>query len=172
MRFAAALSVFVIGVFVIAASPASAVEFPPRKAGLWEVKTTTPDGHSFAMRQCVDAQTDQAMQANADAMSKKACSKNNVQTSGNTTTVDAVCTVGGKTRTTHTVITRVSDASYTVESTTEGEPATSAMKVAGQWLGPCAAGQKPGDMIMPNGMKMNVLDMQKRMPGATGAPPQ
>jgi len=26
------------------------------------------------------------------------------------------------------------------------------------WFGPCMAGQKPGDMIMPNGMKMNVLE--------------
>jgi hypothetical protein len=31
--------------------------------------------------------------------------------------------------------------------------------VEAKWVGPCKAGQKPGDMMMPNGMKMNVLEM-------------
>jgi hypothetical protein len=36
------------------------------------------------------------------------------------------------------------------------------MTMAAKWLGPCAADQKPGDMIMGNGFKMNILEMQKR----------
>ena len=32
--------------------------------------------------------------------------------------------------------------------------------------GACKADQKPGDIIMANGMKMNVNDMQKGMPPA------
>jgi hypothetical protein len=48
------------------------------------------------------------------------------------------------------------------------------MTMTAKWLGPCAAGQRPGDMIMPNGMKMNILDLQKGMrpPGMPGAPPR
>jgi hypothetical protein len=42
------------------------------------------------------------------------------------------------------------------------------MTIAAKWLGPCAAGQKPGDVMMCNGMKMNVLEQQK----AGGAPPR
>jgi len=34
--------------------------------------------------------------------------------------------------------------------------------MAAKWLGPCAADQKPGDMIMGNGFKVNILEMQKR----------
>jgi hypothetical protein len=34
--------------------------------------------------------------------------------------------------------------------------------MAAKWLGPCTGDQKPGDMIMGNGMKFNVLDMQKQ----------
>jgi hypothetical protein len=41
----------------------------------------------------------------------------------------------------------------------------SRMKIEAKWLGACAAGQKPGDVVMSNGMSMNVLDMQ-RMRGA------
>ena len=43
------------------------------------------------------------------------------------------------------------------------------MTIAAKWLGPCAAGQKPGDVMMGNGMKMNVFDIQK-MNGAPGRP--
>jgi hypothetical protein len=43
------------------------------------------------------------------------------------------------------------------------------MTMSAKWLGPCAADQRPGDMIMPNGMKINILDLQKR--GVPGAPP-
>jgi hypothetical protein len=35
--------------------------------------------------------------------------------------------------------------------------------MAAKWLGQCTAGQKPGDMIMANGMKINVLDAQKQL---------
>jgi hypothetical protein len=31
----------------------------------------------------------------------------------------------------------------------------------GKWQGACPADMKPGDMVMPTGMKMNILDMQK-----------
>jgi hypothetical protein len=42
------------------------------------------------------------------------------------------------------------------------------VKMAAKWLGPGAAGQRPGDMIMPGGQKMNILDLQGAMPGAAG----
>ena len=35
------------------------------------------------------------------------------------------------------------------------------MKIAASWIGACAAGQRPGDIMMSNGMTMNVLDIQK-----------
>ena len=41
------------------------------------------------------------------------------------------------------------------------------MTIEAKYLGACQAGQKPGDIIMANGMKMNVLDMPK-MGGAMG----
>jgi hypothetical protein len=36
--------------------------------------------------------------------------------------------------------------------------------IESRWVGPCKAGQRPGDMVMGNGMKMNVLDMMKGAP--------
>ena len=46
-------------------------------------------------------------------------------------------------------------------------PAETDMTIEAKWLGACKADQKPGDIIMANGMKMNILDMKA---GAAGAP--
>jgi hypothetical protein len=36
------------------------------------------------------------------------------------------------------------------------------MSMVAKRLGPCMADQKPGDMILANGVKINILEMQKR----------
>jgi hypothetical protein len=86
--------------------------------------------------------------------------------------------IAGETRTSHIVIAGSFDSAYTLTVTgqTEGQPAGPPATVTAKWLGPCAADQKPGDMIMPNGMKMNIQSMQNMQkgmvpPGAAGAPP-
>jgi hypothetical protein len=33
------------------------------------------------------------------------------------------------------------------------------MTIEAKWLGACKPGQKPGDIMMPGGMKMNIKDM-------------
>ena len=73
-------------------------------------------------------------------------------------------TAGGKTTTSHAVITGSFDSAYTMTVTSDSASAPggkSRMTMAAKWLGPCTGDQKPGDMIMGNGMKMNILDMQK-----------
>ena len=45
--------------------------------------------------------------------------------------------------------------------TPNGVPRETAMTVEAKWLGPCKPGQKPGDIVMPGGFKLNVTDMQK-----------
>ena len=50
-------------------------------------------------------------------------------------------------------------------SRTEGAPAgmpkDSTTTIEAKWLGACKADQKPGDIIMPGGMKINLKDMEK-----------
>ena len=153
--------------------PAAAAEMPSRKAGLWEIKTNTgvPNVPQIAIRQCIDATTDQQMQPSAGPPgATRQCSQSDVAKSGDTVTVDSICTVGGKSVTSHAVIDGSFDSSYTMTVTAQGEgmPGGSNVTVTAKWLGPCAADQRPGDMIMPNGMKINILDARKR--GASGAP--
>jgi hypothetical protein len=163
MRTIGATAVLVL----VAAMPTLAAELPSRKAGLWEVTMSfeNRNGASPQIQQCIDAATDQMMQSSAGPLAQAACSKRDIQKSGNTVTIDSACTLGGKTATSHAVITGSFDSAYTMTVTSESDGLPGGkmtMTMAAKWLGPCTADQKPGDMIMGNGLKMNILEMQKR----------
>ncbi len=166
----------VLAVLVTMSAPALALDMPARKPGLWELKMDF-EGHKLpatVMKQCTDATSDKVMNSNFGGAAQD-CSKQEVTKSATGMIVDSVCKFGDSTTTSHAVITGSFDSEYTVNvsSTREdgraipGMPATGAtkMNIQAKWLGPCAAGQRPGDVIMANGMTMNVLDMPK-MPGA------
>src|SRR5947209_20222007 len=112
------------------------------------------------------------------------CSKQDMQQSGGTITVDSVCKIGPATTTSHGVVSGDFNSAYTVKVTSkrEGGPAvpgmpadgTTNMSMEAKWLSACKADQKPGDMIMPGGQKVNIVDlqrMQQQMQGMPGAPP-
>jgi len=162
MRLIGVTSILVL----IGALPAPADELPSRKPGLWEVEMSIGSRAAQTMRQCIDAATDRMMQSGAGPGAT--CSKRDVQRSGNSITIDSACTIGGKATTTHSVITGSFDSAYTMTVTPQGDSAPggkTTITMAAKWLGPCAADQKPGDMIMANGVKTNVLDLQKGLPG-------
>jgi len=163
---------------------ASAAELPTRKSGLWDLKMTF-EGRNLppqAMQHCVDAKTDKLMNSQFGGTSKEACSKQDVQISGNTITMDSVCKFGPSTSTSHAVITGSFEQAYTVKvrSTVEGGPQVPGvaagqptnMTIEAKWLGPCKADQKPGDIVMANGMKMNVLEMPSMSGTRPPRPPQ
>ena len=86
-------------------------------------------------------------------------------------TIDSVCKFGDATTTSHAVITGNFDSAYTMKITSTregGRPlpgvapgAETHMSIEAKHLGACEAGQKPGDMMMSNGMKVNILDLPK-----------
>jgi hypothetical protein len=159
------LSVTLIGAMP---PPASAADLPSRKPGLWEVKTSIAGGKAGpgVIRQCIDAATDQMMQSSAGPYSAGACPKRDVRQSADSITIDSSCTVAGKPATAHATIIGSFDSAYTMTVTSHSEALPNSdmtMTVDGKWLGPCAADQKPGDMIFANGRKINLLDALKGM---------
>ncbi len=161
-----------LGACLLAALPApdaGAVELPTRKAGLWEMKTMragspTPE---MTMQQCTDATTDKEMSSLFSPASKEMCSKQDIQKTATGYVTDSACSVGGMSITSHSEITGDFNAAYTVKSmsNTKGGPAAMARDsttvIEAKWLGPCKSDQKPGDIMMPGGMKMNIKDMEK-----------
>ncbi len=66
----------------------------------------------------------------------------------------------------HSEITGDFNSAYTVKSTShsEGGPAACTMSrqtIEAKWLGACKPDQKPGDIVMPGGFKMNIKDAEK-----------
>jgi uncharacterized protein DUF3617 len=161
------------------ATPALAQEMPSRKAGLWEM-TMTFEGRGAppqTMQQCIDAATDKAMQDMSQGVRGQGCSKRESKKVGYTIVFDSVCSMGAGTTTSHGEVSGDFNSAYTVKINSRREggppikdmPAETSMSVAAKWLGACKADQKPGDIIMANGTKMNVTDMQKG--GPTGGMP-
>ena len=172
-------SLIVIATCLLTAAPALALDLPTRKTGLWELKMIF-EGRNLpptVMKQCVDPATDRLMNANFGGSNEEACSKKDVKNTGGTLTIDSVCKFGDATTTSHAVVSGSFESAYTIKvaSTRAGGPpmpgvapgAETHMTIEATWLGACAAGQKPGDVVMSNGMSMNVLDMQRMR----GAPP-
>ena len=174
----------IIAFALVCASPAAALDLPARKAGLWELKMSF-EGRTIppqTMQQCIDAATDKQMNS-IGGKRQEMCSKRDVQKVGSTIVVDSVCKVGEATSTSRAVVSGDFNSAYTVKvsSKREGGPAipgmpadgTSNMTMEAKWLGACKADQKPGDMIMAGGQKVNIIDlqrMQQQMPGGPGGP--
>lgn len=149
---------------IIAAAPLRAEEFPRRKSGLWEIKTTSPAAkeESRSLHLCVDEKADD-LTGMAAASAKKICSKTDIQRGKDRITVDSVCKFGETTATTHSVITGDFNASYRVETSSTYSPPISGTSQASatidaRWLGPCKPDQKPGDMILGNGTRINIYE--------------
>lgn len=146
------------------AAPAAADDAASRKPGLWEVKTSIDDrGRSATVQQCIDAATDQMLQSSAGPFSASLCSAREVKKSEGGMTIDTQCRFNGKPASAHAAVSGSFNSAYTMTVTAEGVdlPATK-MTMDAKWLGACAAGQEPGDVIMANGVKVNIPELQKR----------
>jgi hypothetical protein len=154
---------------VLPARDACAVELPLRKPGLWEVKMARSGSPvpAMTMQHCTDETTDKAMSTAFQPMSKEICSKHEVQQSAAGYVSDSVCNVAGVAMTSHSDITGDFNSAYTVKTTSHSErgrpgmPSDSATTIEAKWLGACKPDQKPGDIVMPGGFKVNVKDADK-----------
>ena len=169
MRRLLLVSCLAVGLLaVLPASGAIAVELPMRKAGLWEMKVvsggTVPE---MTMQQCTDATTDKDMSTAMAPMAKEICSKQDIQKTATGYVTDSVCGIGGITVKSRAEITGDFNSAYTMKTSSQSEGGLagaardSKSTIEAKWVGACKADQKPGDIIMPGGMKMNVKDMEK-----------
>jgi len=154
---------------LLPAPEARAVEIPVRKAGLWELKMLNSGSPlpEMTMQHCTDETTDKAMTDAASPMAKDMCPKQDLQKTATGYVSDSVCKVGGMSITSHSETTGDFNSGYTVKSTSHSEggpsgaPRDTTTTIEAKWLGACKPDQKPGDIVMPGGFKMNVKDMQK-----------
>jgi Protein of unknown function (DUF3617) len=145
-----------------------ALDLPKRKSGLWDIKISRAgSGRPVqAIQMCIDQRTDNMAQQMGESVAREACSKQQIRREGNKIVGESVCKIGETTATSHTVFSGEFDRAYHGEIRTKFSPPLMGKDenltlIDAKWTGPCTADQKPGDMIMPNGMKINIHEMQQ-----------
>jgi Protein of unknown function (DUF3617) len=162
---------FCVGTCLLAVttpSGAGAAELPIRKAGLWEMKVVRTGSPlpEMTMQHCTDETTDKQMSTAFSPLSKEICSKNDVLQTATGYATDSVCSVGGASMTSHSDIIGDFNSAYTVKTTTHSDRGPAGlhdvtMAIEAKWLGACKPDQKPGDIVMPGGFKLNIKDAEK-----------
>jgi len=159
-----------VACLVLSAGAAGADELPMRKAGLWEMKlvTTGSPVPEMTMQHCTDETVDKEMSNNVSPMAKQICAKQEIKKTATGYVSDSECSVAGVSTTSHAEITGDFTSAYTVKTTShaQGGVAGAAGRdntttLQAKWLGACKPDQKPGDIVMPGGFKMNMRDMDK-----------
>jgi hypothetical protein len=153
----------------LAAMPSLGDDLPKRKTGLWEIKTSSAavKDEVRSVHMCVDQASDN-LTGQAASTAKQMCSKTDMQRAGDRLTIDSICKFGPTTATTHSVITGNFDSVYRVDTSSTYDPPMGGMKqshavIDARWIGPCKADQRPGDVILGNGVKINLNDSQGRI---------
>jgi hypothetical protein len=165
-------------VLILAAALAQAQDAPKRKSGLWEVTWTSArqEGKSHDMQMCVEQATDNPLLHLNEGLRRETCKVSKIRRDGDQMTVDAACSLGKTTATTRAVITGKFDSAYKIETKSTFDPplrgkTEGGASQEGRWVGPCKPDQRPGDVILANGKKLNVNDQDTSTTGKTGAAP-
>lgn len=157
--------VFLLGLLAVAAA-APAAEVAWRKAGLWEVNLRQEDQsimRAVRVQQCSAPAAEPAVLLSI-VPGQEQCAPPVVQRNGDSVDIRTECRVHEAKLSAHFIMSGDFEARYqgrfSVASAGAPRPA---MIFSATWLGPCREGMKPGDMVLSNGITVNVFkDRQHR----------
>lgn len=168
MRKSVTAGLVIAGSLACAATGAQADDLPTRKAGLWEVTLHMASGNmpTQTMKFCTDAATDAELYKFGMNAAQGMCSRYDLHRNGNVATIDTECKMGEMKMTSHSVMNFTGDSAYKTDIQSHFDPpmmgrSESTMTQQAKWTGPCPADMKPGDLVGPNGMKMNMKSIGK-----------
>jgi len=116
-------------------------------------------GHPMTTQSCVTEESEAKMSVFSSQSRKKNCSSSSItHNMDGSWTSTSTCKFGpGPERITHSHVTGDFNSKVTVVVNTGGGSAPE-MTMTMAWMGECKPGMKGGDVVMSNGMKMNVID--------------
>jgi hypothetical protein len=147
------------GAVAFAAGVASAdAPVPHQRAGLWETSMTMM-GRPFLTQSCIDAASEEKMSVFSSQLRHRNCKSGAVthNADGSWTAVSVCEFTPGNVSTTRAIITGDFNSRIAMAMHTD-RPGMPDMQMTMTWQGPCKPGMRGGDVIMGNGMKMNMLD--------------
>jgi hypothetical protein len=164
----------------MATQPALAQDFPKLKPGLWEMERSAERGaqHPNRMTMCLDDTVQKEMFDMGAGAMKGMCSKHEFKMSGNRGTGDFICDFGGSRMHSKSTMQMTGNTGYRTEIHTTYDPPFMGQRetttvLSARHVGACKPGQRPGDMLLPNGQTHNVRDtMSGAAKGSITPPPK
>ncbi|MFO1195737.1 MAG: DUF3617 family protein [Burkholderiaceae bacterium] len=153
----------------VAAAPGAAAgpdPYPRRKPGLWEVKAASAQASGLPPTlHCVGEQTD-GPDAHLDRSvgAKGACTLGAFRRAGLAWLAESVCREGRTTVVSRAIASGDLDSEYRIDTVVTYAPPLGGVRredkeaIVARWAGPCASGQKPGDMVVPGMGTLNMVD--------------
>jgi Protein of unknown function (DUF3617) len=154
------------GVLLLAAATAPAIDLPTMKSGLWE-SSVAREGMPQkvgATKMCMDSAVQKEVMEMGMGTMKSMCSKNDIRRDGNKVFGTAECKFGESTMKSSSVTTFTGDTAYHTEVKSTYDPPMQGMPsgttvIDAKWTGACPAGMQPGDVLLPDGRKVNMRAM-------------
>jgi hypothetical protein len=164
----------------MATQPALAQDFPKLTRGLWEMERSAERGaqHPNRMTMCLDDTVQKEMFDMGAGAMKGMCSKHEFKMSGNRGTGDFICDFGGSRMHSKSTMQMTGNTGYRTEIHTTYDPPFMGQRetttvLSARHVGACKPGQRPGDMLLPNGQTLNVRDtMSGAAKGSITPPPK
>lgn len=173
--FAVAASPLAAAQAVASPQPASAAadherSFPQRRPGLWEVRSVGAQASGLeSTKLCVGPDTDTATQHLDRSVGRRgSCEFGPFEPAGEAWLAESVCREGRTTVSSRSVATGDFEHRYRIDTVVQYDPPLAGTRredkdaLEARWLGPCARGQKPGDIVVPGMGTLNMVDGQFR----------
>ena len=141
-------------------------DFPKRKAGLWEVRGVSAQASGLPPTQfCVGDATDSASSHLDRSVGERgACSLGAFRRAGTAWLAESVCRETRTTVTSRAIASGDFESEYRIDTVVSYDPPLAGVRredkeaIVARHLGPCANGQKPGDMVIPGMGTLNMVD--------------
>ena len=149
----------------LTSSLALADSFPDREPGLWEISITSGNSQvPQGMKECIDSATDAKMMQMGTDITKSmngTCSQQELKKTASGFESNSECKMMGSTIKSKATFSGDFKRTYFGEIVSTFTPplmgqSTSTTKITAKHTGSCGADMKPGEIIMANGMKMNM----------------
>jgi hypothetical protein len=147
---------------------AAPVETPRRKPGLWKQTVLVEDLNALqSVNLCLDAASDVALSWWSQQGFRQNCSRNEIKRQPDGSwRFSAVCEAGGVRTTSQGSAVGDFNRKYQLRSdvTTVNSPVaqmngTRKIAIDAEWQGECPRGMNPGDMDLPDGRRVNLLEL-------------
>jgi Protein of unknown function (DUF3617) len=165
MRFSK--TVLVVLAFTAPAFAAAPADVPSLRPGLWEATAAsasrTPPRPAVT-RMCLDKHTQRNVLEQLVFAMPRMCSRYRYEMRGGRFVTDSSCTLGASTIEGRTETTFFRDTAYHTEVVGRVGPTGRLAEqqravIDARHVGACPAGMKPGDMVLPNGLTLNLVQM-------------